>query len=233
MAVQLALSVLLIASLTVDIFGVPFGYKPYEPYAPGSGSQEALQQPPAPAPGPVRPDVHNVFRLPQFQMQDQPVLAAGEAAPEAAAGDTADYMPPAPLNGPQDMSPWKPDYQAGELYKFDRSHDYGHNQRESNMWPLFLPPPIGGPVPIPIDPYPMAGPTDDQLPYVGAPNNWPIPLPPPMDFPFDYAFLMGQYPQGTYSYQTRSFEDGSNYNNDVHYTNYPDRQWVRPFGVVF
>ncbi|KAK9518103.1 hypothetical protein VZT92_023424 [Zoarces viviparus] len=123
---------------------------------------------------------------------------------------------------PEEVRPIEPMYKAGALSQFEKSFDYGNNERETEQRgslprppPLFLQQEYAGQgfISQPNPDYNIAG---SSLPY-------PYPY-------YDFMFLTGQYPPGTVSHASNSYEHGSNYYDDVHYVrdNVPE-QPLEPF----
>ncbi|KAM7368174.1 hypothetical protein PAMP_014420 [Pampus punctatissimus] len=109
---------------------------------------------------------------------------------------------PAPL-GPGNVSPPDPSFpgfQGGELSHMENSYEHGNYESQTEDQ---NPPPSGFQVPARqgfiIEPQPL-GP--------GRGLVW---------YPYDYMFLTGQYPPGTVSHYSRSFEHGRNSWQDTHY----------------
>ncbi|XP_075959029.1 uncharacterized protein LOC142962434 isoform X1 [Anarhichas minor] len=114
---------------------------------------------------------------------------------------------------PEEVRPIEPMYQAGMLSQFEKSFDYGNNERETEQQgrlpgppPLFLQQEYAGQGFI-SQPNPDSNIAGSSLPY-------PYPYPYPY---YDFMFLTGQYPPGTVSHASNSYEHGSNYYDDVHY----------------
>ncbi|KAJ0050087.1 hypothetical protein NL108_011816 [Boleophthalmus pectinirostris] len=215
MAVQLMSSVLLIALLTGGVSCVPLGL--HKPYTQGSG--------PAPVWSNVR---EGVYGMPQSQTQrpepsqNPPPAPSQPADPGYMAEDPlSSLQPQGGIVGPfPPMPPPLPlpqQFQAGELYQIEGTHDFGNFLRESIEHNLAVAPPDGGPLggPMPYDSL-----NSQYGPTGGFIGSWSI-------IPYDYEFLTGQYPKGTLSYQSSSFEHGGNHYNDVHYSNVPGLGSVR------
>ncbi|XP_075959186.1 uncharacterized protein LOC142962530 [Anarhichas minor] len=127
---------------------------------------------------------------------------------------------------PEEVRPIEPMYKAGALSQFEKSFDYGNNERETEQQgrlpgppPLFLQQEYAGQGFI-SQPNPDSNIAGSSLPY-------PYPYPYPY---YDFMFLTGQYPPGTVSHASNSYEHGSNYYDDVHYVrdNVPE-QPMEPF----
>ncbi|XP_054618602.1 uncharacterized protein LOC129172668 [Dunckerocampus dactyliophorus] len=120
-------------------------------------------------------------------------------------GHEASSFPSEPFPGPP-LPPFHPNYQPGELFRMDKTFERGHDERETKS--------KGGPQLHPLPPRPL--PLD-----TAAPSGPGFPFPPFqygfLPYPFDYNFLTGQYPKGTLSHFSTSFEQGRNYNHDVQY----------------
>ncbi|XP_039650082.1 uncharacterized protein LOC120555463 [Perca fluviatilis] len=107
-----------------------------------------------------------------------------------------------------------PQYQAGELFQEQKSFEQGNSESENEAQGSMPPPRFfyaaqtsqgfnGGPVPSGLVPYPYPS--------------------------YDYMFLSGLYPPGTYTYTSNSFEQGRDSWEDAHYTkdNYPSTQQAK------
>ncbi|XP_023272570.1 myosin-1-like [Seriola lalandi dorsalis] len=110
------------------------------------------------------------------------------------------------------VSPPGPVYQAGELAQFEESYETGDFQRETEEQG-FLPPP---PPPPPFSPHTSEGESFSSQPqpesglggFGGSLGFYPY---------YDYMFLTGQYPPGTVTHASSSFEQGMDHWQDVHY----------------
>ncbi|XP_028460646.1 uncharacterized protein LOC114572994 isoform X2 [Perca flavescens] len=107
-----------------------------------------------------------------------------------------------------------PQYQAGELFQEQKIFEQGNSESENEARGSMPPPGFvyaaqpsqgfnGGPVPSGLVPY-----------------LYPS---------YDYMFLNGQYPPGTYTYTCNSFEQGRDSREDARYTrdNYPSTQQAK------
>ncbi|XP_023118482.1 calcium-binding protein P-like [Amphiprion ocellaris] len=111
--------------------------------------------------------------------------------------------------------PGPPTYQGGELSHVEKTYEHGNSDSETEDQgsPRFP----GGPVPFPLPgPFP--------LPDGSAPSVSGLYLPPGgpgFGFPwypyYDYQFLTGQYPPGTVSHFSTSYEQGRDHYHDNHY----------------
>ena len=97
----------------------------------------------------------------------------------------------------------QPVYQAGELSQYEGTVDHGFSERESEEQ---------GSPPLP-PPFPVFAPPETAVASV------PGPLPPYWGLPYyyDFNFLMGQYPPGTYTYASTTSDHGRDGWRDVHY----------------
>ncbi|XP_035851219.1 leucine-rich repeat extensin-like protein 2 isoform X2 [Sander lucioperca] len=147
--------------------------------------------------------------------------SAGPAPPASKQGISwAVAPPPQPLGlnivSRPDSS--LPQYQAGELIQEQKSFEHGNSESETEEQGSIPPPPFvyaapppqgfnGGLVPSGLVPYPY-------------PNPYPY---------YDYMFLTGQYPPGTYTYTSNSFEQGRDSWENARYTrdNYPSTQQAK------
>ncbi|TWW55613.1 hypothetical protein D4764_09G0006620 [Takifugu flavidus] len=129
-------------------------------------------------------------------------------APLAPAGVGSEYIrPPIP----------QPAYQGGELTHYEDSAEHGFYERESDEQGQFPHPPhifaspkmVSSSMPHPLPPHPL-------LPQWGF-----------YPYYYDYRFITGQYPPGTYTHASANFEHGRDAWQDVHY-----RQEGIPFEPV-
>ena len=104
---------------------------------------------------------------------------------------------------PENVSPPGPEYQAGELSQFEQTSESGFYQTETED-EGFLPPPL----PMQLS----AGQAESSMG-----GRWFPFLP----YPYDYMFVTGQYPPGTFSHSISSSEQGSDNWEDVHYMRNP------------
>ncbi|XP_077409287.1 uncharacterized protein LOC144039615 [Vanacampus margaritifer] len=117
------------------------------------------------------------------------------------------------------------EFQPGELFRLEKTFEHGdyESERETQGVPQH-PRPLPGPLPIALDVAEPGGvapfPPDFFPPPVGRPY---------MPYPFDYYFLTGQYPPGTATHFSSSFERGRNYNQDLHYEKYEEDEPVWPW----
>ncbi|XP_034399794.1 MAPK-interacting and spindle-stabilizing protein-like [Cyclopterus lumpus] len=113
--------------------------------------------------------------------------------------------------------PTGPMYQAGELSHFEKSFEHGDNERETEEQGRLSPPPFYE--------QEYAGQSFTSQPQqhgnIGeswGPNPFPGPYPFSGPYPyFDFMFMTGQYPPGTVSHASNSYEQGRDYWEDVHY----------------
>ncbi|GLD59615.1 uncharacterized protein AKAME5_001160200 [Lates japonicus] len=110
------------------------------------------------------------------------------------------------LHGP--IIPPPPVYQAGELSHAENLYEHGDYFRETEEQGFQPPPPVvhavGGPT---VGRHASPGLPSDQGHY----NPYPY---------YDYRLLTGQYPPGTYTHFSSSFEQGRDYWEDSHYLRY-------------
>lgn len=109
------------------------------------------------------------------------------------------------------LPPPDPVYQAGELSQYKNSYEYGDYQRETEEEGSFPPPP----------PPPPLAPAKPKAQFTSPPR----PLPGHLRFRgylpyFDYNFLYGNYPRGTYTHSSSSYEQGRDHWRDAHYVKY-------------
>ncbi|KAF0039751.1 hypothetical protein F2P81_007986 [Scophthalmus maximus] len=116
----------------------------------------------------------------------------------------AEEMPAVGSSGIGFVSPpLQPDYQAGELSHYENSRENGDYQMETEEQGYLPPPPL----------LMSAGPsfTSPPWPQPDFRRSWTI-------YPYyDYMFLTGQYPPGTFSHSSSSFEQGTDHWQDAHY----------------
>lgn len=124
----------------------------------------------------------------------------------AASGYVSPPLPPLPPPEPEPM------YQAGELDHSEHTFDSGDFEMETEEMGFLPPPP-----PLPV--HNAAGPS-----FTSEPRPMPHPMPHPVPRPgwgfypyYDYMFLTGQYPPGTVTHASSSFEQGRDHWQDVHY----------------
>ncbi|XP_028460638.1 uncharacterized protein LOC114572991 isoform X2 [Perca flavescens] len=110
-----------------------------------------------------------------------------------------------------------PQYQAGELFQEQRSFERGNSESETEEQGSMPPPGFVYAAPL----FYVAPPSQG---FNGGPGLVPYPYP-----SYDYMFLTGQYPPGTYTYTSNSFEQGKDSRQDAHYTrdNYPSSQQAK------
>lgn len=116
------------------------------------------------------------------------------APPAFSGSDRANVEVSPPLPGPV--------YQAGELSQYEETMEDGAYEQETEEQGYLPPPP----------PLPMMSESAGQ-------GYASLPQPQPWDFYpyYDYMFLTGQYPPGTYSHASRSYEQGHDSWQDLHY----------------
>nr|XP_057934315.1 uncharacterized protein LOC131132575 [Doryrhamphus excisus] len=165
-------------------------HQPARVVLPPSGN---LQLPGSFPPGGLAP--HGSLDLPGSSVMNAPVLPGYVHDGHVVQSDQF----PGPL-----LPPFHPQYQPGELFRTEKTLEQGHNERETKSKG---PPQL---LPLPLDTAAPSGP------------KFSMPPPPPfpygfLPYPFDRNFLTGQYPPGTLSHFSTSFERGRNYNHDIHY----------------
>ena len=105
-------------------------------------------------------------------------------------------------SGPDNVSPPGPVYQGGDLSHFEQTSETGVHQMETEEQDS-LPPPLPPMLPF-------AGHGSSSQPNSGMAGSW-------LPYPYDYMFVTGQYPPGTFSHSSSSNEQGSDSWQDVHY----------------
>ncbi|XP_040030946.2 uncharacterized protein LOC120818159 [Gasterosteus aculeatus] len=109
---------------------------------------------------------------------------------------------------PEEVSPpTESPYKAGELSQFDRSFDYGNNEMETEQRGSRPPPPFFGPASAGQG---FAGPLQPNTNIGLGFDFFPSPY-------YDYMFLTGQYPPGTFSHTSSSYNQGRDYYEDIQY----------------
>lgn len=126
-----------------------------------------------------------------------------EHLPPAGPGVSGYVSPPFP----------KPEYQAGELSHYEHTAEHGYHEHESEEQGA---PPHPPPLPFPPGPPPPPFVNTHEAAF----TSFQYPRPPYWGFYpyyYDYRLLRGQYPPGTYTHATASFERGHDGWKDVHY----------------
>lgn len=110
------------------------------------------------------------------------------------------------MGGPENMSPTLlpppgPVFQAGELTHTENSFEHGHYETETQEQGYVLP----------LLP---AGPrfSSEPLPELAPPSMWGW-----FPYPYDFIFLIDQYPPGTVTHFSSSFEQGRDHWHDTLY----------------
>ena len=139
------------------------------------------------------------------------------APPSPLSGDGASPRPSAgQFSGPSNVSPPRPpQFQGGELNKYAQIAEYGNSESETEEQG-FLPAPPPGAQALSREEAPREDlPRDIQPSGPGsslANSFYP--------YPDDYLFLTGQYPPGTVTHASSSFEQGADGYQDTHYIRY-------------
>ncbi len=97
-----------------------------------------------------------------------------------------------------------PEYRAGELSKYKKIYEHGNSESETEEQG-FLPPPPGTQALSGQD-------STSERQSLGPGRIWAE-----LPYPYDYMFLTGQYPPGTITHSSSSFEQGTDYWHDTHY----------------
>ncbi|XP_042338483.1 translation initiation factor IF-2-like [Plectropomus leopardus] len=128
---------------------------------------------------------------------------------------------------PQHVSPPRPVYQAGELSHYEHNFEHGNYEGETEELGSLPPPPP--PYAMDEEPTPEGYTSEPRPdPNMGA-GYW-------LPYPYDMMFLTGQYPPGTYTHSSSSYEQGRDHWQDDHYVRYhdpysgPAQQMVIPTG---
>ncbi|KAL6117618.1 uncharacterized protein ACO6RY_15364 [Pungitius sinensis] len=210
-------------------------HNPAEPHVGPGISQPTAQRGPAPSvgrsssSGPISSGLRDtsVRKIPASSAQPGAAFQPGpqnlpSAPPSGGEGTSSGIRDVAP-SFPEAVSPIEPLYKAGELSQFDRTFDYGNNERETEQQ--------GGQPQPPIPPPFIAQESAGQG-FAGPLQPVPNPgygvgfLP----FPYDYVFLTGQYPPGTFIHTSSNYDHGSDYWEDVRYERPGREQPVAPVG---
>ncbi|XP_029369122.1 basic salivary proline-rich protein 2-like [Echeneis naucrates] len=122
------------------------------------------------------------------------------AAPHGVFSSPAHVSPPRPPPGPM--------YQAGELDHYEQTLEHGDSQRETEETGFMPPPP-----PPPFVPFEPSESSHTSVPRPGPPlGYWDF-----YPYYYDYRFLTGQFPPGTFTYASNNFEQGMDHWHDAHY----------------
>ncbi|XP_019941786.1 uncharacterized protein [Paralichthys olivaceus] len=110
--------------------------------------------------------------------------------------------------------PLRPAYQAGELSHYEKSTESGNYQSETEEQASLPPPPepkYAYMIPLPRDESREESYISPPQPGIGPARGWIV-------YPYyDYRFLTGNYPTGTFSQFSSSFEQGNDNWKDAHY----------------
>ncbi|XP_061610126.1 uncharacterized protein LOC133468342 [Phyllopteryx taeniolatus] len=147
---------------------------------------------------------------------EKPDSSGSSAVKPEVSGSLPPGGPGASSFGPY-FPPPQPEFQPGELFRMEKTFEHGdyESERETQGFPQ-QPRRWPQPVPLPYDSTPESvarSPADIFPPPVSRPF---------VPYPFDYYFLTGQYPPGTATHFSSSFERGRNYNQDLHYEKYEE-----------
>ncbi|XP_051792569.1 uncharacterized protein LOC127530257 isoform X2 [Acanthochromis polyacanthus] len=163
-------------------------------------------------PGSVQPGAPQAYSWAVEPVKHLPV----ETSPSSSLGVTGapgDVDASGAISG---FIPGPPAYQGGELSHVEKAYEHGNSDSEtedqgSPRRPV-------GPVPFPL-PGPQFLP-DGSVPLSSGPALY-LPGGPGFGLPwypyYDYHFLTGQYPPGTVSHFSTSYEQGKDYFHDNHY----------------
>lgn len=123
------------------------------------------------------------------------------------ASSSPEYVsPPLPPPGPM--------YQAGELSQYEQNVEYGDYQHETEDQGYMPPPPP--PMLVSSEQSYTSPQGYTSLPQPQARGWGPYPY-------YDYMFLTGQYPPGTVTHSSSSYEQGHDSWQDSHYVRYYDQ----------
>ncbi|XP_073349246.1 uncharacterized protein [Pagrus major] len=184
---------------------------------------------PSPANYPTAPQ-ESSYPQPSVQRQPGPSPAQptfsqdvdwAVAPPSPLSGDGASARPSgSQFSGPSNVSPPRPplppppQFQAGELNKYAQISEFGNSESETEEQG-FLPPPPGAQALSRQDAQTILTPSNVQP--SGLDSSVVQSLYP---HPTDYLFLTGQYPPGTVTHSSSSFEQGADNYQDTHYVRY-------------
>ncbi|KAM8726510.1 uncharacterized protein AB9X84_002911 [Acanthopagrus schlegelii] len=138
------------------------------------------------------------------------------APPSPLSGDGASSRPSAgQFSGPSNVSPPRPpQFQGGELNKYSQISEYGDSESETEEQG-FLPAP-----PLPPGAPALSGEVSSGDVQPSGPDTRLAQPYYPHPYPYDYLFLTGQYPPGTITHSSSSFEQGADNYQDTHYIRY-------------
>ena len=141
------------------------------------------------------------------------------APPSPLSGDGASSRPSASgFSGPSNVSPPRPpsppQFQGGELNKYSQISEYGDSESETEEQG-FLPAP-----PLPHGAPALSGEDSSGDVQPSGPDTRLAQSFYPHPYPYDYLFLTGQYPPGTITHSSSSFEQGADGYQDTHYIRY-------------
>lgn len=140
----------------------------------------------------------NAFLFSDSDVQPLGLVAGGEGV----SADAYDVYSSGPgFVSPPRPPPLPPVYHAGELSKYERTAEHGLNEQETQEQ--------GSP---PAPPYLPVAENHFTHPAQPAFPQWGF-----YPYYYDYMFLTGQYPPGTLSHASSSYEHGRNSWQDVHY----------------
>ncbi|XP_029902455.1 tyrosine-protein phosphatase non-receptor type 23-like [Myripristis murdjan] len=135
-----------------------------------------------------------------FRSTEETSFGSSEMAP---APPVPGYVSP-PVPDRLIPPPSGPEFQPGEMSHFENHFEHGNYQRETEEQG-YQPPPPGIPVPAELEGF----------------TSEPHPRPRPFWFggryPYDFMFLTGQYPPGTVTHFSSSYEHGRDHWQDAHY----------------
>ncbi|XP_020489144.2 uncharacterized protein [Labrus bergylta] len=194
----------------------------YGSYAPSASGSGALSNP---APVQAAPD--NEYPYSQPTGQKQPNSAApvpsGYAFQPAAVQEGPSAWAVEPPRLPSDgtrwvssnpdhlyssnVSPYYPQYQGGELSKYEGGFDHSRSESETETQGFQQYPRVAA-----VEAQPEFT-SVVQPPFPG--RSWPF-----LPYPYDYMFMTGQYPPGTFTHSSQSSEQGANQWQDSHYIRY-------------
>ncbi|TNN88254.1 hypothetical protein EYF80_001470 [Liparis tanakae] len=144
------------------------------------------------------------------------------APPSLSGGEDMSAATPVVSSLSEDLGPIFPPgpmYEAGELSHFETSFEHGDNERETEEQGR-LPPPQFYEQEYAGQSFNSQPQQHGNLGESWGPDPFPFPGPYPFSGPypnFDFMFLTGQYPPGTVSHASNSYEQGRDYWEDVHY----------------
>ncbi|XP_034545713.1 DNA-directed RNA polymerase II subunit RPB1-like [Notolabrus celidotus] len=234
-------------SSAVPTFGSGHGASSYAPgassyapgassYAPGASSYAPGASSYAPSGGAsglsYQPEEETGFAQPAVRGLSASLVGHSGAGQQAAVPNPANFAMTGPgfQQGPQDVNwavqplsfitgdegygvpealsaPQGPVYQGGDLSGYEGSYEHGASQRETGAQGYIAPSPL-------VEEAASVEYTSELQPNSDMVGTWGV-------HPYyDYMFMTGQYPPGTITHSSSSYEQGRDNFQDVHYQRY-------------